>query len=188
MDDVWYLSHNLDVWLAHVDADTHYETYGWREGRDPNAYFQTREYLAENAESRRPVSTRWSITPSTASRRARSPATTSRRKSYISVNGDVKAAARTPSTTISSTGSPRGVRYWKARAGRALRELRCSFYLDLNDDVAAAAARVGPNGIVASEYAFRHYLEYGPRRDAHRTRCSIPPPTSRPIRTWRPPA
>lgn len=29
--------------------------------------------------------------------------------------------------------------------------------------MAAAVAHVGPNGIVASEYAFRHYLEYEAR-------------------------
>ncbi|MCE4226781.1 hemagglutinin [Methylobacterium sp. C25] len=48
VDDVYYYANNLDVWRAHVDADVHYETYGWKEGRDPNPYFHTQEYLAAN--------------------------------------------------------------------------------------------------------------------------------------------
>src|SRR5205823_1907297 len=45
VDDLYYYSHNHDVWTAHVDADTHYHTIGWKEGRDPNAFFDTKFYL-----------------------------------------------------------------------------------------------------------------------------------------------
>ena len=46
VDDLFYYSHNHDVWNAHVDADQHYHQYGWHEGRDPNALFDTNGYLA----------------------------------------------------------------------------------------------------------------------------------------------
>jgi serralysin len=37
VDDLFYYSAYHDVWNAHVDADAHYRSNGWREGRDPNA-------------------------------------------------------------------------------------------------------------------------------------------------------
>src|ERR1700736_3052355 len=48
VDDLYYYANNLDVWAAHVDADTHYNTVGWKEGRDPNAFFDTKLYLQIN--------------------------------------------------------------------------------------------------------------------------------------------
>ena len=48
VDDLFYYSHNHDVWNAHVDADQHYHQYGWHEGRDPNSFFSTSFYLSLN--------------------------------------------------------------------------------------------------------------------------------------------
>ena len=48
VDDLFYFSRNHDVWNAHADADRHYDTFGWHEGRDPNAFFSTRTYLTAN--------------------------------------------------------------------------------------------------------------------------------------------
>jgi hypothetical protein len=47
-DSVFYLHHNQDVQAAGVDAFQHYENFGWKEGRDPNALFDTNGYLAAN--------------------------------------------------------------------------------------------------------------------------------------------
>ena len=49
-DTDYYLAHNPDVAAAHLDALVHYETYGWKEGRNPSATFDTRGYLAANAD------------------------------------------------------------------------------------------------------------------------------------------
>ena len=38
--------HNPDVAAAGVDPFQHYETFGWKEGRNPNAYFDVNGYLA----------------------------------------------------------------------------------------------------------------------------------------------
>jgi hypothetical protein len=46
VDDLFYYSHNHDVWNAGVDADRHYHEFGWHEGRDPNAFFSTAAYLS----------------------------------------------------------------------------------------------------------------------------------------------
>ena len=45
IDDLFYYAKYHDVWEAHLDADTHYNTFGWHEGRDPNAWFDTKGYL-----------------------------------------------------------------------------------------------------------------------------------------------
>lgn len=49
-DAVYYLAHNADVAAAGVNPLQHYLTYGWKEGRDPNAYFSTTSYLTQNAD------------------------------------------------------------------------------------------------------------------------------------------
>ncbi len=46
--DLFYYANNHDVWRAHVDADAHYASAGWREGRNPSAFFDTGYYLASN--------------------------------------------------------------------------------------------------------------------------------------------
>ena len=38
-DTRFYLARNADVSAAGVSALDHYDTFGWREGRDPNAFF-----------------------------------------------------------------------------------------------------------------------------------------------------
>ena len=40
--------HNPDVAAAGVDPYQHFQTFGWREGRDPNALFDTAGYLSQN--------------------------------------------------------------------------------------------------------------------------------------------
>src|SRR4051812_13331749 len=46
IDDLFYNWTYKDVWAAHVDADAHYNSVGWHENRDPNAFFNTKLYLS----------------------------------------------------------------------------------------------------------------------------------------------
>jgi hypothetical protein len=46
VDDLFYYARNHDVWAAHVDAEQHFNTFGWREGRDPDAFFSLGTYLS----------------------------------------------------------------------------------------------------------------------------------------------
>jgi beta-glucanase (GH16 family) len=46
VDDLYYYTRHHDVWAANVDADVHYAVFGWHEGRNPNAFFDTEGYLA----------------------------------------------------------------------------------------------------------------------------------------------
>ncbi len=45
-----YLALNPDVGESRLDPISHFMEYGWREGRDPNAFFSTSSYLEENAD------------------------------------------------------------------------------------------------------------------------------------------
>jgi hypothetical protein len=47
-DSEFYLSRNPDVQAAGLDPVTHYDCFGWKEGRDPSPNFSTKEYLAHN--------------------------------------------------------------------------------------------------------------------------------------------
>ena len=49
-DYVYYLQHNPDVAAAHVDPFLHFETVGWKEGRNPNALFDTDRISAAYAD------------------------------------------------------------------------------------------------------------------------------------------
>ena len=48
VDPLFYYSQYHDVWAAHDDVGMHYENFGWHEGRNPNAFFDTNGYLAHN--------------------------------------------------------------------------------------------------------------------------------------------
>jgi hypothetical protein len=48
VDDLYYYITNPDVWAAKVDAEAHFAAFGWKEGRNPDAYFDVKGYLAAN--------------------------------------------------------------------------------------------------------------------------------------------
>jgi hypothetical protein len=52
IDDLYYNSRYHDVWNAHIDADVHYNAFGWHEMRDPDAFFNTAFYEAVYADVR----------------------------------------------------------------------------------------------------------------------------------------
>ncbi|PHK94877.1 hypothetical protein CR162_10570 [Pseudoroseomonas rhizosphaerae] len=50
MDAAFYFARNPDVAAAGMDPQAHFDQFGWREGRDPNAWFDLDYYLANNAD------------------------------------------------------------------------------------------------------------------------------------------
>jgi hypothetical protein len=48
VDDLYYVIRYSDIWNARVDPDRHFAEFGWKEGRNPNAFFDTKGYLAAN--------------------------------------------------------------------------------------------------------------------------------------------
>ena len=49
-DERWYLKQNPDVLQTKVNPAWHYLHYGWKEGRNPSALFDTKQYLAKYPE------------------------------------------------------------------------------------------------------------------------------------------
>lgn len=47
-DAAYYAAHNPDIVAAGFDPLRHYRLCGWKESRDPNAYFSSAGYLAAN--------------------------------------------------------------------------------------------------------------------------------------------
>ncbi|MBD9651530.1 M10 family metallopeptidase [Ensifer sp. ENS09] len=47
VDDMFYFRNYRDVAASSYDPEEHYARFGWHEGRDPNAFFDTSDYLAK---------------------------------------------------------------------------------------------------------------------------------------------
>jgi serralysin len=98
VDDLFYYSHNHDVWNARdrADAEAHFEQYGWHEGRDPNAWFDTSGYLDANPDVKAA-----GINPLTHFDQygwweGRLPSAAFDPAAYLAANPDVKAAGINP--------------------------------------------------------------------------------------------
>jgi hypothetical protein len=48
--DISTTAHNPDVAAAGVDPYQHFQQFGWKEGRNPNAFFDTAGYLSNYAD------------------------------------------------------------------------------------------------------------------------------------------
>ena len=48
VDAEYYLNRNADVRDSGLDPVTHYDCFGWKEGRDPSPSFSTQDYLSKN--------------------------------------------------------------------------------------------------------------------------------------------
>jgi fibronectin-binding autotransporter adhesin len=92
VDDLFYYTHNHDVWNAHIDADAHFAQFGWREGRDPNAWFDTKGYLAQYADVKAAGVNPLTHYDQNGWREGRDPSTAFDTGDYLSHNTDVAAA------------------------------------------------------------------------------------------------
>jgi len=95
-DAAYYLAQNPDVAKAGVDPFTHFDTYGWKEGRNPDPYFAVRYYLNQN-----PDVAAAGIDPLThyeqfGWKEGRDPSSTFGTKAYLQANPDVAAAKIDP--------------------------------------------------------------------------------------------
>ncbi|MDO9429297.1 MAG: Ig-like domain-containing protein [Methylobacterium sp.] len=162
VDDVWYLAHNLDVWKAGVDADTHYETYGWHEGRDPNAYFSTQTYLGANPDVAAAGVNPLEHYAQYGEHEGRSPSPDFSGEAYLAQYSDVAASGENALEHYLhyGLGEGRNVQDGKGSAGH-IGAFDPAFYLAENPDVAAVAAEAGPFTLSAPDYAFHHYVTYG---------------------------
>lgn len=162
VSDAYYQITNPDVFADGMDAEAHYNQYGWREGRNPDAFFSTTGYLAANADV-----TKAGINPLThfaqygwsEGRDASSGFDT---ELYLVHNPDVKAAGFDPLTHYLAFGRGEG-REAYAAIGKATNigpahGFDAEYYLLSNTDVAKAALIIGGDTFA---FAQQHYETYG---------------------------
>ncbi|WP_053080621.1 hypothetical protein [Methylobacterium variabile] len=159
--DAFYAIRNPDVRAAGVDAEAHYAQYGWREGRDPNAFFSTTGYLAANQDVRSAGANPLQHYDQTGWREGRDPSADFDTGLYLKNNPDVAAAGVDPLAHYLQYGRAEG-RQAYAAIGKASSFTHGSFdaeyYLLSNSDVVAAAAIYGSNAL---DFAYQHYELYG---------------------------
>jgi len=158
VDDLYYLSRNPDVFQAGQDADAHYTQYGWREGRDPNAFFSTSGYLAANADVRAAGLNPVEHYHADGWREGRDPGAAFDTQFYLATNSDVRTAGLDPLQHYIEYGQSEGRAIFEAvgRAGDIRAGFDAEHYLLANADVARAAGRTDPYGD-----ARQHFEEIG---------------------------
>jgi hypothetical protein len=95
-DAEYYLANNLDVAAAGVDPLVHFETFGWHEGRNPNAFFDTAGYLAHNADVAAAGVDPLEHYEAFGWREGRDPSASFDTQAYLAANPDVAAAHVNP--------------------------------------------------------------------------------------------
>ncbi len=160
VDDVYYYAHNLDVWRAHVDPDQHCAQFGWHEGRDPNAYFHTKDYLADNPDVAAAAVNPLQHYLQYGEHEGRSPSSDFSAQAYLHANPDVARQDAGALAHYFEFGRAEGRSVFAGETqvnGSLTGEFDSGFYLAQNPDVAAAV----PAGMSAESFALSHYLTYG---------------------------
>jgi serralysin len=150
VDDLAYYTANRDVYRAGLDAEAHYNTYGWKEGRDPDAQFTTTGYLAANADVRMAGINPLDHYRTYGFKEGRDPSAGFDSEQYLAMNADVAAAGINPLEHYLNYGRAEGRLAYAAVGRSVVGGFDAEFYLLANNDVARAG--VDP---------LTHYLNYG---------------------------
>lgn len=142
VDDLYYYSQNHDVWTAHADADVHYGTSGWREGRNPDAFFDSNLYLAINQDVRAAGVNPLTHFEQSGWKEGRQPSLSFNDNQYLTDNPDVAAAHVNPLSHFLQSGEQEGRHATAVSEIFAANGFDYAYYLQHNPDV--AAARVDP--------------------------------------------
>jgi hypothetical protein len=138
VDDLFYYANNHDVWNAHADADSHYNTAGWHEGRDPSAFFDTSFYLAVYPDVKASGVNPLDQFHAFGWKDGRVPSLAFDPAKYLSDNPDVKAAGIDPLAHFLQNGAAEGRQPTAPTKLIASNGFDYVYYLQHNPDVAAA--------------------------------------------------
>ena len=138
VDDLFYYSRNHDLWNAGVDADAHYHATGWREGRDPNAFFDTDLYLAISPDVRNAGTDPLVHFDQSGWREGRVASPNFDPAKYLAFYTDVAAANRDPLEHFLRHGAEENRLPFAASVPLAANGFDFAYYLLHNPDVAAA--------------------------------------------------
>jgi hypothetical protein len=138
IDPAFYATRNLDVFAA-GGAATHYDNYGWREGRDPSAWFSTNGYLLGNRDVLAAGVNPLSHYELYGWREGRDPSAAFDNEIYLARNPDVAAAGVNPLRHYIQYGRAEGRAAHGAVGDRIAPDgFDPEYYLLANPDVAAA--------------------------------------------------
>jgi serralysin len=138
VDDLFYYAQNHDVWNAGADADAHYHAAGWREGRDPSAFFSTSLYLAINPDVKAAGLDPLAHWHAVGWQEGRLPSLAFDAAKYLQANTDVAAAHLDPLWHFLTVGGSEGREPATATRFVAANGFDFVYYLQQNPDVAAA--------------------------------------------------
>ncbi|MEP9377604.1 bifunctional metallophosphatase/5'-nucleotidase [Aquabacter sp. CN5-332] len=138
VNDLFYYAQNKDVWDAGADAETHYATFGWKEGRDPSALFDTSAYLAANADVKKAGVNPLEHYLTIGWKEGRDPSADFDTRLYLTQNPDVAAAGANPLEHLEGSGRDEGRKISFAIGDKAQNGFDVQYYLMKNPDVAAA--------------------------------------------------
>ena len=140
VDDLFYYSTYRDIWDAHADADAHYHSVGWKEGRDPDAFFSTTLYRALYADVKALGIDPLRHFDQGGWKEGRLPSTAFDPAAYLAANPDVKAAGVDPLAHFLGPGAGEGRQPFAAAHPIGPRGFDYVYYLQSNPDVAASGA------------------------------------------------
>lgn len=160
VDALYYDSLYLDVFGAGVDALTHFNQYGWREGRNPDAFFSTSSYLNYYKDVKNAGANPLDHYTQYGGRENRDPSANFSTELYKKFNPDVAAAGINPLRHWLEYGQAEGRRISGSISHNVVNGFDAQYYLLANPDVAAAGMD-----------ALTHFNNYGWREgrnpDAH---------------------
>jgi len=148
-DTLYYQHNNLDVFHAGVDAFAHYNSSGWREGRDPNPYFSSMLYRGANPDVRASGANPLTQYEQTGWKEGRDPGPNFDVKLYLVHNPDVAAGGGDPLGHFLRFGKAEGRSAYDA-IGSLVSGFDAEYYMFRNPDVAAAGAN-----------PLQHFMTYG---------------------------
>jgi methionine-rich copper-binding protein CopC len=150
VDDLFYYSQYHDVWTAGLSADAHYHTVGWREARDPDAFFSTSTYLSKNPDVKAAGVDPLAQFDQFGWKEGRDASISFDPQKYLAANPDVRAAGIDPLAQFLASGAGEGRQPVAASVLLGPNGFDYVYYLQHNPDV--AAAHVDP---------FQHYETVG---------------------------
>ena len=158
VNNIYYDSHNNDVFSAQLDPDQHYAQYGWHEGRDPNAFFSTNGYLAANHDVAATGLNPLAQYDQSGWKQGRDPSANFDNELYLKNNPDVAQAGLDPLAHYLQYGQAEGRQAYAAIGKASDLAVHTGFdpeyYLLSNPDVAKAALAQGGDTFA---FAYQNY-------------------------------
>ncbi|MEP9368816.1 S8 family serine peptidase [Xanthobacter sp. VNH20] len=152
VNDVFYATANRDVLASGIDTDTHYDLYGWKEGRDPNAWFSTVSYLANHADVRAAHVNPLTYYNDVGWKNGDDPSAWFDTTLYLKLNPDVAAAGVDPLAHFLAYGEAEG---------REVRPVVDSSHLINGAFDPTFYKLANPDVALSGMDAFAHWLQYG---------------------------